>query len=195
MNTHTKAIVGGVTILALGGLSMGVAVASATGIDVNPLNNGNLDKAEQAALNRVGAGRVTEAEVEDEGGRTAYEIEVTRKDGSEVDVDLDAGYAVLHVDEDDEGDNDDNDNDEADDRGLTDSERNRAGQVALGEVARSTVTDVSAEDDVIDGKNAAYEVELTRGDNTEFDVYLDAQFTVLSTIQDNASGEDRDHED
>ena len=190
MNTRTKAVAAGATILVLGGLGTSAVVASATGADVNPLNNGNLDKAEQAALDHVGGGTVTEAETEDDGGREAYDVEITRGDGSEVDVELGADYAVLRAARDDN--DDDNDGSDADDRALTASERNRAGQAALGEVGSGTVTEVSAEDDVINGANAAYEVEVTSRNRTEVDVYLDARFTVVATIEDLDEANDRD---
>ena len=189
MNTRTKAVAVGATILVLGGLGTGAVVASATGTDVNPLNNGDLDKAEQAALDHVGEGKVTEAETEDDGGREAYDVEITRSDGSEVDVELGADYAVLRATRDD---NDDNDGPDVDDRALTASERNRAGQAALDEVGSGTVTEVSAEDDVINGRNAAYEVEVTGRDRTEIDVYLDARFAVVTTIEDLDEANDRD---
>ncbi len=60
-----------------------------------------LDRASAAALAHTGGGEVTETEAGDEEG--AYEIEVTRADGSQVDVHLDEGFNVLGSVGDDDG--------------------------------------------------------------------------------------------
>lgn len=57
-----------------------------------------LEAASEAALEYIGEGRVTDTEVGDEEG--FYEVEITREDGSEVDVHLDENFNVLgHEDE------------------------------------------------------------------------------------------------
>lgn len=99
-----------VTILTLGG---GIAYAAddaterATGPDA--------EKAKNAALDRTNGGRVTETEVRDEEGY--YEVEVTRDDGTEVEVHLDRDLNVLSAQPDDDGpdDRDEPDNDPDDD--------------------------------------------------------------------------------
>jgi uncharacterized membrane protein YkoI len=63
-----------------------------------PVTGGALDRASAVALERVGGGQVTGTEVGDEEG--AYEIEVTRDDGSQVDVHLDADFNVLDAEDD-----------------------------------------------------------------------------------------------
>jgi uncharacterized membrane protein YkoI len=52
-----------------------------------------LDKASAAALKHTGGGQVTETEVGDE--ESYYEVEVTRDDGSQVDVQLDRSFNVV----------------------------------------------------------------------------------------------------
>ena len=52
-----------------------------------------LDRASAAALQEAGSGRVTDTEAGDEEG--AYEVEVTKPDGSQVDVHLDEQFRVL----------------------------------------------------------------------------------------------------
>lgn len=70
---------------------------AAEGPDV-PITGTALDKASAAALDYIGEGRVTGTEVGDEEGY--YEIEITRDDGSQVDVHLDEAFNVLsHEDE------------------------------------------------------------------------------------------------
>lgn len=58
-----------------------------------PITGSSLERASQAALAHTGGGEVTETEVGDEEGY--YEVEVTRADGSQVDVHLDRGFEVL----------------------------------------------------------------------------------------------------
>ena len=69
---------------------------------------------EKAALAEV-PGTVTEVDRSDDGGH-AYEVEVTRADGTQAEVELDAKFAVVHVDEDGADDDNADDNNDADDR-------------------------------------------------------------------------------
>ncbi len=195
MNTRTKAVLAGATVLVVGGIGTSAVVASATGADVNPLSDSVPAEAEQAALDEAGSGEVTDSEADDEEG--AYEIEVTRDDGTQVDVHLDQDFAVLSTEEDgadDEGTDDGAENDgaenDADDRALGAAEQKQAEQAALAEVGGGDVTDVGAEDGSIDGKTVAYEVEVTRGDRSEVDVYLDKSFAVVSTVADTQDDDD-----
>jgi uncharacterized membrane protein YkoI len=76
----------------------GAAIAGATGgkdddASDQPITGAALDRAKTVALQHTGGGRVTGTEVNDEEG--AYEVEVTRADGSQVDVHLDSGFHVL----------------------------------------------------------------------------------------------------
>jgi uncharacterized membrane protein YkoI len=57
-------------------------------------------RASSAALSETGGGKVTATEVGDE--ESYYEVEVTRSDGSQVDVQLDRDFQVVGS----EGDND-----------------------------------------------------------------------------------------
>lgn len=60
-----------------------------------------LDQASAAALKHTGGGQVTETEVGDE--ESYYEVEVTRDDGSQVDVQLDRNFGVVGSSADNEG--------------------------------------------------------------------------------------------
>ena len=75
----------------------GAAIAGATGGDDDaadkPISGSALDRAKAAALEHTGQGRVTETEVGDE--ESYYEVEVTKDDGSQVDVQLDRGFNVV----------------------------------------------------------------------------------------------------
>jgi uncharacterized membrane protein YkoI len=91
----------------------GTALASGVGSDDNggtrddgagkPITGPALDKASAIAIDHVGGGRVTGTEFQDEEGY--YEIEVTRGDGSQVDVHLDSHYNVLDASGDGSGEN------------------------------------------------------------------------------------------
>jgi uncharacterized membrane protein YkoI len=58
-----------------------------------PITGSSLEKASEAALDHAGGGEVTGTEVGDEEGY--YEVEITRQNGSQVDVHLDRGFDVL----------------------------------------------------------------------------------------------------
>jgi len=75
----------------------GAAVAAGTGGDDDatdkPIPDSALAQAKKAALAETGGGRVTETEVNDE--ESKYEVEVTLKNGSQVDVQLDENFKVV----------------------------------------------------------------------------------------------------
>jgi uncharacterized membrane protein YkoI len=90
---RTLLITAGVIAAAAGG---GAAIAGATGDDdrnEKAITGSALERASQAALEETGGGRVTETEAGD--GESYYEVEVTKADGSEVDVQLDRGFTVV----------------------------------------------------------------------------------------------------
>ena len=88
----------------------GATAAAAAGGDDDAteraITGGALDRAEAAALADT-PGKVTETEVGDE--ESYYEVEVTRDDGSQVDVQLDRDFRVVgsEADGEDDSGNDD----------------------------------------------------------------------------------------
>ena len=92
-----------IAALALGGAA--IAGAAGGGDDdktEKPITGQALERAKTAALDHTGGGNVTGTEAPDEEG--AYEVEVTRTDGSQVDVHLDKGFNVLgQVNDNDQG--------------------------------------------------------------------------------------------
>lgn len=83
-----------VAVIVLGGA--GAAIAGVGGGDDGsdkPITGAALNKASAAALEHTGGGKVTETEAGDEEG--AYEVEVTKPDGSQVDVHLDSSFNVI----------------------------------------------------------------------------------------------------
>lgn len=107
MNKRTR--FAGVVAAALvaGAVGTGIAVAAGGDDDATdtPITGSDLDKASSAALEHTGEGRVTETETGDE--ESYYEVEVTRDDGSQIDVQLDRGFNVVSSEGDDDGAGDD----------------------------------------------------------------------------------------
>lgn len=101
------AVVAGAAVatLAVGGAAIAGAAGGDDGND-RAIGGAALDRASAAALAETGGGRVTATEAGDEEG--AYEVEVTRPDGRQVDVHLDKDFNVLGStgDDDRSGEND-----------------------------------------------------------------------------------------
>ncbi len=165
------------TIAAVAALGIGGVVWASTA-NAN-LEGSERDRVSTAATEAVGGGQVVDAESSDDPGE-AYEVEVRKDDGTEVDVTLDKDLDVLRQDADDRDDAND-DTPDADDRALTATERTSAEKAALDAVGGGTIVDLDASDD----RGEAYEVEVRTADNTEWNVDLDADFKVLSKTVDN----------
>jgi len=96
MTKRTKIIAVGASALALAGIGAGVAAATGGGDDDatdTPISGSALERASDAALQATGGGTVSETETGDE--ESYYEVEVTRDDGSQVDVQLDRDFNVV----------------------------------------------------------------------------------------------------
>jgi uncharacterized membrane protein YkoI len=110
MKKRTKFLIVGASALALG--AGGAGVAAATGSDDSgegpdqAITGSALDQASAAALEATGGGQVTDTEVGDE--ESYYEVEVTRDDGSQTDVQLDREFNLVgqSADEDSGSDSD-----------------------------------------------------------------------------------------
>lgn len=106
MTTKRVRLIAAATIatLAAGGTAAGIAVAAGGDDTETSITGAALEKASAAALAQTGGGRVTGTEVGDEDAY--YEVEVTRADGSQVDVHLDTDFSVVgsQPDEEDDGD-------------------------------------------------------------------------------------------
>jgi uncharacterized membrane protein YkoI len=93
MRRSTKWIAAGTVAVAAAAAGTGVAVARGSDDAEAPITGSALEQATRAALAHTGGGRVTETEVGDED--SYYEVEVTRDDGSQVDVQLDRNFNVV----------------------------------------------------------------------------------------------------
>lgn len=170
------------TVAAATALAVGGPVWAAMASDLP--RGGERDRVGNAAIKAVGGGTVVDVETSGDRGE-AYEVEVRTDDGTEIDVELDKDLKVVSQHTDDRDDRDDRDRDgegdsdddgrDRDDRALSDSERAKAEKAALDAVGGGSVIQTEASDD----RGEAYEVEVRDGDNTEWDVDLDADYAVL----------------
>jgi uncharacterized membrane protein YkoI len=110
MKKRAKVLIVGASALALGAGGAGVASATGGGDDSaegpdRAIPASALEQASAAALDATGGGQVTETEVGDE--ESYYEVEVTRDDGSQVDVQLDRDFNLVGQSADEESASDD----------------------------------------------------------------------------------------
>ncbi len=106
MQKKAKLITAGAVDAAVAAGGTSAAVASGAGDDDGnevPITGDALDRASAVALDATGSGTVTETEEGDED--SYYEVQVTRADGSQVDVQLNQDFELVRVEE--EGPNDD----------------------------------------------------------------------------------------
>ena len=179
MNKLKKVLI---TVAALAALALGgAALAGASPNDVtggDELSGSTLDRASKAALAETGGGKVTDSERDGENGAT-YEVEVTKDDGSQVDVRLDDQLQGR--------------------RGRARPRRPGRGRQprpgADRRDARPRVEGRAGEDRRRQGHRlradtehgATYEIEVTKADGSQVDVRLDDQFKVVAA--------EADHED
>ena len=109
MRKRTAWIIGAVVAAAaLGGASVAAASSinpfdddtTGNGGTQQPLSQTDRDKAVDAAMAKVGSGQVTEVEQGDDPG-SAYEVEIRKSDGSEVEVNISPDLKVLNQSPDD----------------------------------------------------------------------------------------------
>ena len=95
-------IIAAVIAIAAAGATAAAAAGGDDDAAERAITGGALDRAEAAALADT-PGKVTETEVGDE--ESYYEVEVTRDDGSQADVQLDRDFRVVGSEADGEDDN------------------------------------------------------------------------------------------
>jgi hypothetical protein len=105
MSTKSKllATIGAAAVFVGGG----VGIAQAVGGDSDDVQATGpaAGKAKAAALEAVGSGRVVSVERESEGG-SAWEVEIVRRDGREVEASLDSAFKSLGTEREDDADDD-----------------------------------------------------------------------------------------
>jgi uncharacterized membrane protein YkoI len=105
INLRTLVIAAAVVAMLLALLGAGIAYANG-GDSEEQLTGPEAEKAKSAAIAAVGGGTVTEVERDDGNGTGAFEVEVTREDGSQLEVHLDGDYNVVGQEADEDGPND-----------------------------------------------------------------------------------------
>ena len=94
MRRTTKWLAAGAVTVVVGGGATGVALAGGSDSEQQRQITGRAyERATAVALHEVGGGRVTETEAGDE--ESYYQVEVTKADGSQVDVNLDRDFHVV----------------------------------------------------------------------------------------------------
>ncbi|GAA2083915.1 PepSY domain-containing protein [Actinomadura alba] len=91
MKRENKPIILGTIALAVIGASGATTAGGGEDLDT-PITGKALERASAVALQHAGGGKITETEVEEDG---TYEVEITRPDGSEVEVNLDRDFHVI----------------------------------------------------------------------------------------------------
>lgn len=106
MTKRSKILAVGATTLALAGGGAAVAIAGGIGGGgeddaAEQVHGAGADKATAAALDAIPGGEANAVERDTENGAT-WEVEVTKPDGSTVDVRLDESYEVVVIEGDEE---------------------------------------------------------------------------------------------
>jgi uncharacterized membrane protein YkoI len=191
MDITRRTTVAAATAVVLGAGAIGTAAAvGGSDDDAGEQATGPAaDRAARAALRRFPGARVTSVE-RDADGNARWEAEVTRPDGTTVDVALDRDYRIVALDEDrdradDERDDDGRGGDADDERGgderdddadarATDRDAQRAAAAALARYPGARVTAIERDAD----GDATWEVEVTRSDGARVDVDVDARLQI-----------------
>jgi uncharacterized membrane protein YkoI len=104
MNYRVKIVLGIATAAAIAGVAAGGGALAADSGDADgsdtTLSGTALDRAGEAALAETGGGVVVSGEAEGEG---TYEVDVELADGRQIEVQLDAAFAVVSSEADAEG--------------------------------------------------------------------------------------------
>jgi uncharacterized membrane protein YkoI len=98
------AVIAGTTVVTAGAVGAAAAMAGDDEASERPIPATDRKQAEEAALTETRGGQVTDTEVGDE--ESLYEVEVTRDDGTQVDVQLDNDFNVVGTEEENAPDDD-----------------------------------------------------------------------------------------
>src|SRR5215218_6462089 len=104
MNIKTWLVAAAGAMLLLVGAGVAYASGSGGGDSEQQASGSGIEKAKNVALDYTNGGHVSGTEVGDEEGY--YEVEITKDDGSQVDVHLDKNYNLLSTPADHEGPDD-----------------------------------------------------------------------------------------
>ena len=188
MRNKTKLLTAG-AVLAIGAAVP--AIAQAGGDSETPIEGPDIDRASAVAIDHLGGGQVSDTEIGDE--ESYYEVEITRDDGGQVDVQLDENFNIVDSEEDlgteeelgteDDADAEDDGSAEESssdsDAPIPGSDIERASAAAIAHLGGGRVTDLEVGDE-----ESYYEVEVTLDDGRQVDVQLDETFNIVGTDED-----------
>ena len=157
------------------------------------LTGDTLKSASDAAIAANPGATVNRASTEDpaDNNGAAYEVKITKADGSRAEVLEDASFKVLSTKADtghggrghDRGRGHGNPNETA----LTGSDLTKAKAAAEAAVPGGTAQRASTEDPA-EGTGAAYEVDVQKSDGSHVKVLLDSSFGVVKTVAETGHG-------
>jgi uncharacterized membrane protein YkoI len=121
MRIDRRLLAAGAAVVAVAAGGIGVAYAVSGGDSEEQATGPEAEAAKAAALEQVGGGEVLEVERQDGDGPGAYEVEVRRDDGSQVEVYVDgSNQAVGSEADDDSGSGEENESGENEAEGADD---------------------------------------------------------------------------
>ena len=115
--------------------------------------------------------------VETDADGATYEAHMTKADGTEVTVKMDANFAVTATETGGHGGGHKGGGHRDGETALTGDDLAKATAAAQAAVPDGTIVRVET-----DADGATYEVHMTKADGTEVTVKMDASFTVTSTV-------------
>ena len=123
MDISRKTLAIGAVVVALAAGGVGIAYAVGGGDSEEQVTGPDADRAASAAVEAAGGGSVSEVEYQEADGEGFYEVEVTRDDGSQVEVHLNGQFEPVGTAGDDDGtgsDDDDGSGEDEDESGEDD---------------------------------------------------------------------------
>jgi uncharacterized membrane protein YkoI len=188
-------VLGGSAIAGAATTSSTASGTAASGTTDKPANNetaltgATLKSASDAAIAANPGATVDRASTEDpaDANGAAYEVKITKADGTRAEVLEDSSFKVLSTKADSghggRGHGGGNPNEKA----LTGADLTKATAAAKTAVPGGTVERASTEDPA-ENSGAAYEVHVTKTDGSRVTVLLNSAFAVTKTVADNGPG-------
>jgi len=160
--------------------------STASAHNETPLTGAKLKSASDAAIAANPGATVKRASTEDpaDAGKAAYEVKITKADGTLAEVLEDSSFTVLSTKADTGhggrgGHRGGNPNETA----LTGTDLAKAKAAAEAAVSGGTADRASTEDPA-EGTGAAFEVQVSKADGSHVKVLLDSSFSVIKTVAD-----------
>jgi uncharacterized membrane protein YkoI len=146
-----------------------------------PLTGDNLAKATAAAKAAVPGATVDRAETDADGAK--YEVHMTKSDGSQVTVKLDAAFKVTGTETGGPGGGrGGHGRGPHQANGITETPLTGDNLTKATDAAKAAVAGATVKEATTDADGAKYEVHMTKSDGSEVTVKLDANFKVTSTV-------------